>query len=303
MKRITPRLLRGWPLPELDGRGGKRARGTVVVVGGSTQVPGAVVLAAVAALRAGAGRLQIATARSAAPHVAVSVPEARVVALAVDRKGELARANQRLIAALLDDATTLLLGPGMRDVPLCGALQRSVAARHEQPVVVVDAGALQAVPSGIANLVLTPHAGEAARMLDTTAAAIARHPLAAATRLAQDHRATVVLKGDRTLVVDPEGAAYENVAGNLGLGTSGSGDTLSGVIAGLCARGATPPQAAVWGVHAHAVAGDRLARRIAPLGYLARELLAEIPALVAAWSHRQPTRPARARRVSTSRIG
>ncbi len=283
-KRITPRLLRTWALPKLDGKRGKLARGCVVVVGGSTDVPGAVVLAAVAAMRAGAGTVVIGTARSAAPLVAVTVPEARVVPLAVDRKGQLARTNRRAVLELVDGATTLLLGPGMRDVPVSSALLTSIAAQREQPVLVVDAGALQGLQPGLARLVLTPHAGEAAALLGVTRATIERDPLAAARRLARTHGAIVVMKGPRTFVVDPEGQAFDNVAGNIGLGTSGSGDTLSGVIAGLCARGATPLQAAVWGVHAHAAAGDRLARRIGPVGYLARELLAEIPVVVAAWS-------------------
>lgn len=93
--------------------------------------------------------------------------------------------------------------------------------------------------------------------------------------------AVVALKGPETFIAAPDGTTYRNTAGNLGLGTSGSGDTLSGVIAGLAARGADPLQAAVWGVFVHARAGELLARRIAPLGFLARELLAEVPALVA----------------------
>jgi NAD(P)H-hydrate repair Nnr-like enzyme with NAD(P)H-hydrate dehydratase domain len=98
--------------------------------------------------------------------------------------------------------------------------------------------------------------------------------------------AVVALKGAETIIVAPDGEIYRNTAGNLGLGTSGSGDTLSGVIAGLAARGADALQAAVWGVHVHARAGEVLARRIAPLGYLARELLHEIPPLVAKLSRR-----------------
>jgi len=90
----------------------------------------------------------------------------------------------------------------------------------------------------------------------------------------------ITLKGAHTFVVAPDGTAFQNDAGNVGLGTSGSGDVLSGVIAGLCARGASALQAAVWGVYLHAKAGDRLARRIGPLGFLARELLGEIPQLL-----------------------
>src|SRR5881398_3354369 len=87
---IAPRLLRDWPLPQPDAAGDKEARGRVLVIGGSPEMPGAVVLAATAAARAGAGKLQIATCRSVAPHVAVAVPEARVFALPETRTGALA---------------------------------------------------------------------------------------------------------------------------------------------------------------------------------------------------------------------
>ena len=91
----------------------------------------------------------------------------------------------------------------------------------------------------------------------------------------------IVLKGNPTVVAAPSGAVFARRSGNAGLGTSGSGDTLSGVIAGFAARGASPVVAAVWGVEVHARAGDALARTVAPLGFLARELLHEIPAAVA----------------------
>ncbi|HEX8853166.1 MAG TPA: ADP/ATP-dependent (S)-NAD(P)H-hydrate dehydratase, partial [Pyrinomonadaceae bacterium] len=93
-------------------------------------------------------------------------------------------------------------------------------------------------------------------------------------------QAVVILKGRETLISAPDSPIYRNRAGNVGLATSGSGDTLSGIVAGLAARGARPLAAAVWGVHLHARAGDRLARRMGRLGFLARELLAEIPPLM-----------------------
>jgi NAD(P)H-hydrate repair Nnr-like enzyme with NAD(P)H-hydrate dehydratase domain len=93
--------------------------------------------------------------------------------------------------------------------------------------------------------------------------------------------AVVGLKGARTHIAAPDGQVFRNETGNVGLATSGSGDTLAGIIAGLAARGATALQATVWGTYLHGRAGDRLARRVGPLGFLARELLAEVPALMA----------------------
>ena len=99
-------------------------------------------------------------------------------------------------------------------------------------------------------------------------------------------RAVTVLKGAETFVSDGK-ETYRNEAGNSGLATSGSGDTLTGLIAGLIARGAPALQAAVWGVYLHARAGDVLAKRLGPLGYLPRELLAEIPGLMARCGRRK----------------
>ena len=102
------------------------------------------------------------------------------------------------------------------------------------------------------------------------------------SRAAAGHTgAVVVLKGACTYVAAPDGTTFRNTRGNIGLGTSGSGDALSGIIAGLAARGADPLQAAVWGVYLHAKAGEVLARKMGLLGFLARELLAEVPALLA----------------------
>ncbi len=105
-------------------------------------------------------------------------------------------------------------------------------------------------------------------------------PLQIAREVAARLRAVVVLKGAVTIIAAPDGRAFHNTAGNTGLGTSGSGDALSGLVAGLCARGADPLRAAIWAVHLHARAGDALARRIGHHGYLARELLPEIPRLL-----------------------
>lgn len=281
--RITATLLREWPLPPIAKGPGKVARGRVVALVGSSRLAGVAVLVANAALRAGAGTVRIATTRDAMTTVAVAVPEALVIGLPATRGGEIAAAGVRAVLPLLDRCDTLLVGPGMRDAAASRRLLAALRRRESRPVVVADAGALLDPPRG-PNTVLTPHPGEAAKLLDVAVAALQRDPVAAATRLARRYDCVVALKGVRTIVVDPSGRAFDNVAGNVGLGTSGSGDVLAGVIAGLCARGAQPLQAAVWGVHAHAKAGERLARRIGVVGYLARELAAEIPALLTAWS-------------------
>jgi len=284
---ITPAVLHRWALPAVDGDQGKEGRGCVLVVGGSDQIPGAVILAATAALRAGAGKLQIATGRRVAPWVAVAVPEARVIGLSHDRTGELA---PRACTAIRQEASAcdaLLVGPGMMDQRAGVDLVRRCLRAVDGPALIVDAAPLAAfgdrrpiAPAARNRVVLTPHAGEMAMLWGVPKDEVQAAPLDIARDAAARLGAIVVLKGAVTVVAAPDGTTFHNTAGNSGLGTSGSGDALSGVIAGLCARGADPLRAAIWGVYLHARAGDALARRVGHHGYLARELLPEIPSLL-----------------------
>jgi hydroxyethylthiazole kinase-like uncharacterized protein yjeF len=128
---------------------------------------------------------------------------------------------------------------------------------------------------------MTPHHGELAAMLDLDIEEVAARPLELAREFAERSGVVLVLKDAETYVASPEGDVWVHREGSVGLGTSGSGDVLAGIIAGLCARGATPVQAAAWGVFLHGRAGALLEKRIGPLGYLAREIAAEIPAAMA----------------------
>jgi hydroxyethylthiazole kinase-like uncharacterized protein yjeF len=270
--------------------GDKEERGRVLVVGGAPQMPGAVILAATAALRAGAGKLQIATCASVAPHVATAVPEAYVVALREGKSGCVTASAEGEIFEHAAHVQALVIGPGMTgERAIAQWLPRLVRRLGETDVtLVVDAAALACLARDRAALhpmrgraVITPHAGEMAMILGADRMAITARAEETARAAASEMRAVVALKGATTYIAPPRGSVFRNDAGNVGLATSGSGDTLSGVIAGLAARGADALQAAVWGVHAHACAGDRLARTMAPLGYLARELLAEVPVVLA----------------------
>lgn len=278
---VTPAVLRDWTLPDVSG--GKYARGQVVVVGGAVRTPGAAVLSGIAALRVGAGRLTLAVARSVAPHVAVAVPESGVAPLDEDAGGHV---TPDALAGAAEDvaaADVVLLGPGL-DEPegtkgLVQALPDLVGA---DAVVVLDAFALglaAALREELAplrgRLVMTPNASEAARLLDVDPDALEDRDGADVARDIAERFGAVV--SYRSTVADPGGSVWTTGTGTAGLGTSGSGDVLSGAIAGLAARGADPAQAAVWATHAHAAAGDRLAVEVGPTGYLARELLVELP--------------------------
>lgn len=284
---ITPALLKRWPLPKLNGELGKVERGQALVIGGSTQIPGGVMLAAIGALRAGAGRLQIATSRSVAPAIAILVPEACVFGLREARSGELAPNSWHEIRDAIAHSDALLVGPGMMDAKAGITLIEHCLRTRARATLVVDgaplaafAGARLKATDHKAGVILTPHAGEMAKLWRIERDEVLADPRALALEAAAKLGAIIVLKGAHTHVAAPDGTSFHNTAGNAGLGTSGSGDTLAGVIAGLCARGAEPLQAAVWGVYLHAKAGEVLARKLGPLGFLARELLIEIPPLL-----------------------
>jgi hydroxyethylthiazole kinase-like uncharacterized protein yjeF len=293
---ITPALLRRWAVPQPDEGGDKEERGRVLVVGGERETPGAVVLAAEAALRAGAGKLRIAVPRGIALVVAAALPEARVFGLPETRAGVLSERAAGKIVELTGGVQCLLVGPGMIDERAAARLMWKVLPGIEGATLILDAAALACLKERgrcsrhpDSRIILTPNVDEMAELLGQSVASIKRDPAARARRAAEDFRAVVALKGRETYVTSPgRPDAYVNRAGNVGLATSGSGDVLAGLVAGLAARGAAPLQAAVWGVHLHARAGDELARRVGPLGYLARELAREVPRLMSGLSGRKP---------------
>ena len=249
----------------------------------------------------------MATAKSIAPFVALALPEARVFGLPeTGAAGDLD--PERAADAIAEQAEkndAALLGPGMVDEDGAATLARHLAAHlGGETVLVLDAAALSALKDNIGVLhglngraVLTPHAGEAAQMLGRDRERITAAAAITARRAARDLRVVFALKGRATFIAGPgaDDVLYRNQAGNVGLATSGSGDTLAGIVAGLAARGASPLQAAVWGVYLHAKAGDRMAERVGPLGFLARELLGEVPPLMAALSRPNPSRGAAAK--------
>ncbi|MCU1592293.1 MAG: NAD(P)H-hydrate dehydratase [Frankiales bacterium] len=277
---VTPQLLRGWPLPSLDDDGTKHDRGTVLVVGGAPSTPGAVLLAGLAALRVGAGRLQVATVEATSVALGVTLPEAMVVGLPGDA---LSAATADRIVELAAEAATVVLGPGLLDEAATGALLTAVLPRLRCRWLVLDALALTALPGQeellreLEGVVLTPNDGELAALLGGEELT----GRDGAAEVAKRYGAVVATRG---WVVTPDGRAWRDEAGGVGLGTSGSGDVLAGVVGGLLGRGAEPAQAAVWGQYAHAAAGDRLAARLGRLGFLARELLDELPPVLTSLS-------------------
>ncbi|MDQ3058884.1 MAG: NAD(P)H-hydrate dehydratase [Pseudomonadota bacterium] len=283
LRELDTLTLRGWPLPAADDGADKEDRGQVLVVAGSREIPGAAMLAATAALRAGAGKLTIATAHSVAPGLALAMPEARVIALPESAQGGLAAAGAALLHAVAGDCSAALIGPGLLDGPGSADFVLALLAQLKNTPVILDALAMDAALHAQRfeqPLLLTPHAGEMAHLSGRSKDEVQADPLALAQAMARKRNAVVALKGALTFIVSPEGAAWRHVSATPGLGTSGSGDVLAGIMAGLAARGAPLVQAAAWGVVLHALAGRRLARRHGRLGFLARELPAQIPSVM-----------------------
>jgi ADP-dependent NAD(P)H-hydrate dehydratase len=282
---VTPQVLRRWMLPEPTG--GKEARGSILVIGGSSETLGAVQLAAEAALRAGAGKLQVATAESVAPWAATALPEALVRRLPETKKGAIRADAADEVRDLAESASAVLIGPGMIDTEETQAFGERLLPHLPGPLV-LDALGLACITADdrcVLHLegraVLTPNAKELALSLHRGEDDLGDDPSGAARELAAAAQATVGLGGATSWVAAPDGRLWRDESGGAGLGVSGSGDVRAGIVAGLLARGADPVQAAVWAAHLHGRAGERLAAAIGRLGFLARELPPEIPRVVA----------------------
>jgi hydroxyethylthiazole kinase-like uncharacterized protein yjeF len=277
------------PFPTDDGEDtNKNSRGRVMAIGGCRQVPGALRLTAEAALRVGAGKAQMATVPSAALMLGVLFPEAGTIALEEDESGELVAGPGSPLFGALGRVDVAVVGPGMIDRAAAGRLVRGVAAEPCPDLsLVLDAaacacaGAMADELTGHAGrLVLTPHGGEMAELCDCDAAAIKDDPEGRALAVAAEFGAAVALKGTSTLVAAPDGRLVRYAGGGIGLATGGSGDVLAGVIGGLLARGLEPFEATCWGVWLHGEAGRILAGSVGPVGFLANELLPELPGLL-----------------------
>jgi hydroxyethylthiazole kinase-like uncharacterized protein yjeF len=283
--RVSAGTLRDWPLP--DPGSSKESRGRVLVVGGGTETPGAVLLAGEAALRAGAGKLQLAVPAGVAPGLAVAVPECRALGLPSGAGGALDAGAAAEVVDAASSVDVVLLGPGLADLDATVALLEEVVPKLECAVV-VDALAtayVTAHPDGLRPVaercVVTANPSELALMLDREDEAVEADPVAAAGALAERIGTVVLCGGSDKVVATPAGDAWLVTAGGPGLGISGSGDVQGGLVTGMLARGAAPAQAAVWAAWLHGTAGDRLGASTGPVGYLARELGPLVPGLVA----------------------
>ncbi len=268
--------------------------GHVLVVGGSVGKAGAVAMAGISALRTGAGLATIATPKSVLATVAGFHPEVMTEPLSETDAGTISAGARERITQLVKGKSVLAIGPGISRVEETSALVRTLAAESAIPIV-LDADGLNAFENRINELngegrllVITPHPGEMARLAGCSAADVQKDRLGTARRFAHDHDVIVVLKGNRSLVVQPDGEAWVNTTGNPGMATGGTGDILTGMVAAMIAQkmsaretAAQHPESAILAicaaVHLHGLAGDVMRESVGEHSMVATDLLRGLP--------------------------
>jgi NAD(P)H-hydrate epimerase len=268
-------------LPPRPPGGHKGTHGHLLVVAGSPGKSGAALLTALGALRGGAGLVTLATGPETRAAAHARLPESMVAELDLERPPAEAAATATSLARGKD---ALACGPGIPTSPVAGAELRALVPTLELPMV-LDADALnhlahdpEALRHARAPVVLTPHPGEAARLLGVPTDVVQGDRVGAARRIAERTGAVVALKGARTIVAAPDGRVAINPTGNPALGTGGTGDVLCGLVGALLAQGAAAFDAAVAGVYLHGRAGDLCAAASGTRGVLAGEVADRIPA-------------------------
>ena len=258
--------------------------GHVLVVGGSAGKAGSVAMAGMSALRAGAGLSTVATPKSALATVAGFHPEVMTEPLAETDAGTISASALSQLNELAKGKSVLAIGPGISRVPETSELVRKLVAKSDTPIV-LDADGLNAFEGRAEELggkgrvlVLTPHPGEMARLAGCSTADVQKNRLDVARKFAHEHDVMVVLKGNRTLVVQPDGEAWVNTTGNPGMSTGGTGDILTGMVAAMIAQNPKQPMLAVCAaVYLHGLAGDVMLPTVGEHSMVATDLLRGLP--------------------------
>ena len=281
---VEPEMFRSLLQPRQPGAH-KGDFGHVLVVGGSRGKTGAAAMAGMAALRAGAGLVTVASAQSAVPVIAGHAPELMTEALpeTVDGFISLRALDQELLMGLVRGKDVVALGPGLGTHPETVEVVRRLVAEVPQ-YLVIDADGLNALASAEfkgRNLILTPHPGEMARLTGKRTAEVQADRVAAARSFATERSLTLVLKGQRTLVASPDGRVWVNPTGSPAMATGGSGDILTGMMAGLLAQTPQEMEAAVAAaVYLHGRAGELGAAALGEQALIATDLLEFLPEAV-----------------------
>ena len=273
-------------LPRRPLEANKGTFGRVLLVAGSINYIGAAYLACSGAIRVGAGLVTLATPASLLPILASKLTEVTYLPLPESSPGVLSTRAARQVKQELADYNVLLIGCGLGQRPATVGLIKSVLLGEaaKLPPTVLDADGLNAL-AGIPdwwrkltdNVILTPHPGEMARLAAVSVEKVQSDRAGIAKKMAEKWHKTIVLKGAYTVIATPDGQAKINNVANPGLATAGTGDVLSGVIAGLLAQGLTLPDAASCGVYLHAEAGELVKEKLGDAGMIASDLLPVLP--------------------------
>jgi len=264
----------------------KGDRGHLLVLAGSTGKTGAAAMTALGALRAGAGLVTVGIPSSLNGILEVKLTEAMTEPLPETAEGTLSIRAKDKILSLAEGKSAIVIGPGLSTNPETARLVRELAVECDLPML-IDADGLNALAEepGILNRldgkkILTPHPGEMAKLTGVKSRDIQLDRLGAAARFIEQHKCCLVLKGARTLISAPGEKMYINPTGNPALASGGSGDVLTGIIAGLLTRGAPAIKAAIAGAYLHGLAAGLLAEKMGEKGVLASELLDVVPGLM-----------------------
>jgi NAD(P)H-hydrate epimerase len=278
-------------VPVRDPRAHKGVTGRALLVGGAPGMTGALVLAAQAAARAGAGYVRVAAPASLQATLAAHLVEPMVLACGEDQNRSLTTTALPSILAEAERANAVAVGPGLSRNPYAAALARELTARLAKPLL-LDADALTAlspaddllVPAlrlAPAPRILTPHLGEMHRLTGETPEQLESQRIEASKGWAQRWGAVVVLKGAPTVVASPDGRVSVNPTGSPVLATAGTGDVLTGMLVALLAQGLAPFDAARLAVYAHGLAGELAATEVGDLGVIATDIVQRIPRALA----------------------
>jgi hydroxyethylthiazole kinase-like uncharacterized protein yjeF len=277
-------------LPERPFQANKGSFGRVLVVAGSINYIGAAYLACSGAIRVGAGLVTLATTASLQSILASKLTEVTYLPLPESRPGIVSPEAAKLIFQQLDQYNVLLLGCGLGQSQAAIRFIRSILiAKHRQalPALVLDADALNTLANTprwwqmlTTDAILTPHPGEMARLTGIAVAEVQSDRVGVAKKWAAEWNKTVVLKGAYTVIASPEGQTKVSPIANPGLASAGTGDVLTGAIAGLVAQGLPLFDAAACGVYLHGEAGELVRARLGDAGMIATDLLPELPQVI-----------------------
>jgi NAD(P)H-hydrate epimerase len=260
--------------------------GHVLVIAGSAGKGGAAVMASLSAFRVGAGLVTLALPSGLEGTLPDRPLEIMTLPLPQTADRSLGKAALEPLITFAKDKTVAAIGPGLSTHPETAEVVHGLITQLAIPMV-IDAdglnnlvGHLDLLKQARAPIVLTPHPGEMARLIGATTAEVQADRLGIAADFVQRHPVTLVLKGARTIIASRSGVLTINSTGNPGMATAGTGDVLTGMIAGLIAQGHTPDTAACLGVYLHGLAGDMAAAEVGAVGLLAGDLIHRIPAAI-----------------------